>query len=471
MQAFFDFLKHHQIEFVDFRFTDLRGTWHHITYPVTAVDENLLVEGLLFDGSSIAGWCKVNESDMLLKPDFEGELSSVHLDPFASYPTVIVFCDIYHPITAEPYLKDPRQIAKKCIAHLQSTGIADEAMFGPEPEFFMFDGVAFSNNAEKSFYELYSDEFSSQNARNIQGCKQNHGYRPGPKGGYLPTQPVDSAQDIRSEMLLKMVEMGLNVEKHHHEVAPAQHELGIAYNTLLKIADETQIYKYVVRNVANLYGKTATFMPKPLFGDNGSGMHVHQSLWKKDKPLFAGDSYAGLSEIALFYIGGILKHAKSLNAFTNPTTNSYKRLVPGYEAPVICTYSAQNRSAACRIPISHNPKAKRVEVRFPDGTANPYLAFSAMVLAGIDGIKNRIHPGEAQNIDLFAQTRKTKDLPTMSSSLNEALHALENDHDYLTTSGVFSKELIQSHLELKYEECQKLANHPHPVEFDLYYNA
>lgn len=472
MQAFFDFLKHHQVEFVDFRFTDLRGTWHHITYPTSAVNEELCSYGLLFDGSSIAGWCAINESDMLLKPDFGHELCNVHLDPFSAYPTAIVICNIHHPLSGEIYTKDPRQVAKKSIEYLQSTGLADEAFFGPEAEFFLFDGITFQSRSEKTSYEIYSDEFPSQNGASLgQNRQQNHGCRPSSKGGYFPVQPLDSAQDIRSEMLLKMTEMGLRVEKHHHEVAPAQHELGIVYNSLIKIADELQIYKYVVRNVARLYGKTATFMPKPVFGDNGSGMHVHQSLWKGSEALFSGKGYAGLSDTALFYIGGILKHAKSLNAFTNPTTNSYKRLVPGYEAPVICAYSAQNRSAACRIPIVHSPKAKRVEVRFPDPTANPYLAFSAMLLAGIDGIQNRIHPGEAQDVDLFEEKDIAKQLPTVCGSLKEALQALENDHEYLTKSGAFSKELIESHLEMKWKEFYRLAHHPHPLEFELYYNS
>ena len=472
MRAFFDFLKHHQVEFVDFRFTDLRGTWHHITYPTSAVDDDLCTNGLLFDGSSIAGWCAINESDMLLKPDFGCDLDNVRLDPFSSYPTAIVICDVHHPQSGEPYAKDPRQIAKKCMKYLQSTGLADEAFFGPEAEFFIFDGVAFQTRSEKTSYEIYSDEFPSQNGETHgQGTLKNHGCRPGPKGGYFPVQPLDSAQDIRSEMLLKMAEMGLRVEKHHHEVAPAQHELGVVYNTLIKGADELQVYKYVVRNVARSYGKTATFMPKPIFGDNGSGMHVHQSLWKNSEPLFSGKGYAGLSDTALFYIGGILKHAKSLNAFTNPTTNSYKRLVPGYEAPVICAYSAQNRSAACRIPAVHSPKAKRVEVRFPDPSANPYLAFSAMLLAGIDGIQNRIHPGDAQDIDLFEHKDIAKTLPTVSGCLKESLQALENDHEYLTRSGVFSKELIDSHLEMKWKEFYRMAHHPHPLEFELYYNS
>ena len=465
MQVFFDFLKHHQVEFVDFRFTDLRGTWHHTTYPTSALDDEICTEGLLFDGSSIPGWCAINESDMLLIPDFGVDLSNVRLDPFSSYPTAIVICDVYYPASGEPYAKDPRQVAKKCVRYLQDSAIADQAYFGPEAEFFMFDGVAFQNDPTHSFFQITSDEFTKCNS--VVG----HGNRTAHKGGYFPAQPLDSSNDIRVEMIFKMVEMGLRVEKHHHEVAQAQHELGLVYNDLVRTADEVQVYKYVVKNVARLYGKTATFMAKPIFADNGSGMHVHQSLWKKSENLFAGKDYAGLSETALFYIGGILKHAKSLNAFTNPTTNSYKRLVPGYEAPVICAYSAQNRSAACRIPIVKSPKAKRVEVRFPDPTANSYLAFSAMLLAGLDGIQNRIHPGDAQDVDLFTEKDIAKKLPSVSGSLCEALRALENDNDYLTKSGVFSKELIETHLEMKWQECNKLAMQPHPVEFDLYYNA
>jgi len=471
MQSFFDFLKHHQIEFVDFRFTDLRGTWHHTTYPTSMMDSGICEEGLLFDGSSIPGWCAINQSDMLLMPDFGTDLANVRLDPFASHPTAIVICDVHHPLSGKAYNKDPRHVAKKCLDYLKKSGVATQAFFGPEAEFFVLDGVSFSSHPEHTFYQLYSDEFARRNGVVSTDTLQNHGNRPQTKGGYFPVSPLDSMHDIRAEMLLKMMEMGVKVEKHHHEVAPAQHELGINYNNLLRTADELQIYKYVVKNVARLYGKTATFMAKPLFNDNGSGMHVHQSLWMESQPLFNGNDYAGLSELALFYIGGILKHAKSLNAFTNPTTNSYKRLVPGYEAPVICAYSAQNRSAACRIPMVKSPKAKRVEVRFPDPTANGYLAFSAMLLAGLDGIKNRIHPGEAQDIDLFESKSVAQKLPRVSSSLCEALTALESDHDYLTKPGVFSKDLIETYLEMKWQECDKLAKHPHPIEFDLYYNA
>jgi glutamine synthetase len=468
MKDFFEFLKHHQIEFVDFRFTDLRSIWHHMTYPVSAVDQELCANGILFDGSSIHGWKAINESDMLLKPDFGNNLENVRIDPFSAYPTAIVICDVFDPKTGEPYNRDPRQIAKKCLAYLKELGIADEVYFGPEPEFFLFDGVSYQAKSYNTGYEIHSDEFTCQNGSKT---PQNHGCRPPHKGGYFPVQPLDSAQDIRCEMLHKLTEMGVKVEKHHHEVAPAQHELGVAYNSLLASADDVQIYKYVVRNTARVYGKTATFMAKPVFGDNGSGMHVHQSLWKNGNTLFSGNSYAGLSETALYYIGGILKHAKSLNAFTNPTTNSYKRLVPGFEAPVICAYSAQNRSAACRIPMVNAPKAKRVEVRFPDPSCNPYLAFSAMVMAGLDGIQNKIHPGDAQDIDLFEAKEVAKTLPTVSGSLKEALESLQNDHDYLTKGNVFCKEVIQTHLDMKWAEVYRLAHHPHPLEFELYYNA
>ncbi len=468
LKSFLGYLKENQVQFVDFRFTDLNGTWHHIAYPVSAVEEDLLKGEIFFDGSSIPGWCPINHSDTLLIPDIDADLKNVTLDPFSSHPTAIVICDVYDPVTKKVYTKDPRAVGKRAEVYLTQTGFADKAYFGPEAEFFIFDGVRFGVDGHQSFYEISSDEFPLSNARPLEDG--NHGYRPQKKGGYFPATPLDSLQDMRAEMLLTMVDMGVDVEKHHHEVAPAQHEIGIRFNTLVRCADTMQIYKYVVRNVAHSYGKTATFMPKPIYGDNGSGMHVHQSLWQGKQPAFAGNGYAGLSDIALYYIGGIIKHAKSLNAFTNPTTNSYKRLVPGFEAPVICAYSAQNRSAACRIPLGSSDKSRRVEVRFPDPTANSYLAFSAMLMAGLDGIQKRMHPGDPQTQDLFEEKSVSKKLPTVSGSLRESLLALESDHDYLLEGGVFTKDLIESYSALKWEEVYALEHHPHPIEFIQSYN-
>ncbi len=465
---FFDLIQQTQAKFVDFRFSDLKGIWHHMAFPVSAVDETLLTEGIFFDGSSIAGWCPINESDMVLRPDLTSA-HSICVDPYSAQVSLIVICDVYNPTTKQVYNRDPRSIAKKAEQYMQTSGIADLAYFGPEAEFFIFDSVRFDSGSSESFYHIDSDEFPKSNGK-ISDLN-NHGYRPSVKGGYFPVPPLDSLSDMRAEMLTTMEEMGLVVEKHHHEVAPAQHELGIKYNTLVNSADSLQIYKYVVRNTANTYGKTATFMAKPIYGDNGSGMHVHQSLWNNGKPLFAGNEYAGLSETALFYIGGILKHAKALNAFTNPTTNSYKRLIPGFEAPVICAYSAQNRSAACRIPFASHPNGKRVEIRFPDPTANSYLAFSAMLMAGLDGIKNRIHPGESQDHDLFEDHEAAKNLPTVSGSLRESLVALENNHDFLLQGNVFTKDLLNAYSQLKWQEVYALEHRPHPVEYQLYYNT
>ncbi len=452
-----------QIEYVDFRFTDLKGTWHHMTYPVCQITESFLMEGFFFDGSSIPGWKGIEESDTLLIPDLPENLQTVTTDPFASRPTVIVLCHVVDPITKAPYNRDPRAIAKKAEQFLSASGIADTAYFGPEAEFFIFDKVRFHAGSHASFYELESDEFPQNNA--LPFYEKSHGYRCASKSAYFPVAPLDSMADIRAEMLSTLADMGVLVEKHHHEVAPAQHELGVGCATLVRSADVMQTYKYVVKNVARYYGKTATFMPKPIYGDNGSGMHVHQSLWKGDVPLFAGNGYGGLSDMALYFIGGILAHAKSLNALTNPTTNSYKRLVPGFEAPVICAYSAQNRSAACRIPMGESPKSRRVEVRFPDPTANAYLAFSAMLMAGIDGIQKKIHPKEPQVVDLFFNKDVAKNLPTVSGSLREALTALEQDHEYLLQGDVFTKDVLQAYISLKWEEVYALEHHPHPVEF------
>lgn len=461
---FFDFLEENQAEFVDFRFTDILGMWHHMSFPVAAVTQDLLNEGIYFDGSSIIGWRAIHESDMLLKPDF----NSVFMDPFTTQPTTIIVCDVIDPRTKLPYDRDPRSIAKRAESFMQESGLADRAYFGPEAEFFVFDNVRFDAAPTHSFFELESDEFPHANSRSLE--QGNHGHRPRPKGGYFPVSPLDSLNDLRAEMCTTMAMMGLDVEKHHHEVAPAQHELGFKFGELIETADRLQIYKYVVRNVAHSYGKTATFMPKPIFGENGSGMHVHQSLWLKGNPLFAGEKYNNLSETALYYIGGILHHARTLNAFTNPSTNSYKRLVPGYEAPVILAYSAQNRSAACRIPSSEGPKSKRIEVRFPDPLANGYLAFSAMLMAGLDGIINKIHPGQPSDHNLFEETDVAAKLPTMSSSLHQSIESLEKNHEFLTRGGVFSTDFIQAYCQMKREEIMEYNRTPHPLEFQRYYS-
>ncbi len=457
---FIDSLK--SFDFIDFRFTDILGTWHHITFPVSEVDESLLSEGIAFDGSSLPAWKAVHESDMILKSD----ISRVVTDPFTSHKTAIVLCDVFDPVTQHNYNRDPRSIAKKAEAYLKASGLADVAYFGPEAEFFVFDNVQFQTGSETSFYHLYSEELPCAS-----GKEPNNGYRPSHKGGYMPCAPIDTLHDMRSDMVEAMTSMGLVMEKHHHEVATAQHELGFKFGTLTVMGDALQIYKYVVRNVARDHGRTATFMPKPLFGDNGSGMHVHQSLWRDNAPLFAGNGYAGLSQTALHYIGGILKHAKALNAFTNPTTNSYKRLIPGFEAPVICAYSARNRSASCRIPTAFSDKGRRVEVRFPDPTACGYLAFSALLLAGLDGIKHAIDPGTAADENLFEDTDYAKRFPTVSHSLREALQALEQDYDFLCQGNVFTPDFIQAYCELKWKEIYAFEHAPHPIEFQMYYNT
>lgn len=441
-------------EYIDFRFTDCRGVWHHITFPKSGVTESLLKEGIAFDGSSIPGWQPIHQSDMLLKPEMA---DSYPLDPFYEEPTAIVVCQVHH-VDGSPYSRDPRGVAKRAEAYVASVG-ADTAFFGPEAEFFMFDEVRFDVSATHSEHKLVSNEDPSANVTGGMG----HRYRR--KGGYFPCGVMDESHDIRTAMLKTLESVGVEVEKHHHEVAPSQHELGFKFGTLTSCADHMQMYKYVVRGVAAVYGKTVTFMPKPVYGDNGSGMHVHQSLWFNQKPLFAGNEYAGLSQMALWYIGGILKHAPSLNALTNPTTNSYKRLVPGFEAPVIRAYSAHNRSASCRIPVGSSPASKRVEVRFPDPTANPYLAFAAMLMAGLDGIKNKIDPGSPQDHDLFEDKKRAGRLPSVCGSLREALNALETDHDYLLAGDVFTKDLIEAYIDLKWEEVYAYEQHPHPIEF------
>ena len=460
-------IKDEDVKFLDFRFTDTRGKEQHVSYPAHSIDEDTFSEGVMFDGSSVAGWKGINESDMILMPD----ASTAVLDPFMDDTTLIVRCDIVEPATMQGYERDPRSVAKRAEAYLASTGLADTAFFGPEPEFFILDDVRWGSDISGSFYKIDSDE-SSWNTEKV-FPDGNKGHRPSIKGGYFPVPPVDSLQDIRSAMCLTMEEMGLVTEVHHHEVATAgQCEIGTKFNTLVKKADEVQTLKYVVHNVAHAYGKTATFMPKPLVGDNGSGMHVHQSLAKDGDNLFSGNKYGGLSETALFYIGGIIKHAKALNAFTNPGTNSYKRLVPGFEAPVMLAYSARNRSASIRIPFVSNPKGRRIEVRFPDPSANPYLAFSAMMMAGLDGIKNKIHPGDAMDKDLYdLPPEEDAAIPKVCHALDQALAELDKDRAFLTEGGVFTDDMIDGYIDLKMEEVTRLRMETHPAEFDLYYSV
>jgi len=460
------FIEKEEINFVDLRFTDTLGKEQHITIPASCVDKDLLAEGKMFDGSSIKGWQKINTSDMILMPD----VSTAVVDPFFEDKTLIIRCNIVDPSTMLDYDRDPRSIAKRAESYLKSTGIADEVFFGPEPEFFVFDDVRYSISMQGAFYNLDSEEAAWNSGKEYDDG--NRGHRPRVKGGYFPVPPVDSSQDMRSIMCRILEEMGLIVEAHHHEVATAnQNEISTKFNTLLKKADELQILKYVVQNVAHQFGKTATFMPKPLVGDNGNGMHCHQSLAKNGENIFSGDKYAGLSDLALYYIGGILKHAKALNAFTNPSTNSYRRLVPGFEAPEFLAYSARNRSAGIRIPHVNNPRARRIEVRFPDPTANPYLAFSAMLMAGLDGIKNKILPGEPMDKDLYdLPPEEARDISKVCSSLGEALDALNKDREFLTVGEVFSDSMIDAYIDIKREEIQRVSLVPHPMEFELYYS-
>ena len=462
----FKMIEENNVKYVDFRFTDPRGKWQHTAQSVGTVDEDMLTDGIMFDGSSIAGWKDINESDMTLLPD----CSSAVMDPFAAQEQLILFCDVIEPSTGQPYSRDPRSTARRAQAYLEQTGIGDTAVFGPELEFFVFDDVRFDVTPNKNFYQLNEEEGPYNSGAELEGG--NTGHRPGPKGGYFPVPPVDSMTDLRAEMLTVIEEMGVTTEKHHHEVAPSQHELGIKFNELLKVADWVQIYKYCVHNVAHSYGKTATFMPKPIIGDNGSGMHVHQSIWKDGKPTFAGSGYADLSENCLYYVGGIIKHAKAINAFTNASTNSYKRLIPGFEAPVLLAYSARNRSASCRIPFATSPNGKRVEVRFPDPTANPYFAFAAMLMAGIDGIQNKIHPGDPMDKNLYdLPAEELQGVPTVAHSLREAVEALDADRDFLTQGDVFPNDLIDGYIDLKWEEIYRFEHTPHPVEFQMYYSV
>ena len=460
-------IKENDVKWVDLRFTDSRGKEQHVTYPATDVDDDFFQDGKMFDGSSISGWKGINESDMILMPDDD----SAVIDPFTDVATVNLRCNIVEPTTMQGYDRDPRSIAQRAEEYLKSTGIADTALFGPEPEFFVFDGVKWNSAMNAQSYEIYSEEAAWVAGEDFD--KNNIGHRPRVKGGYFPVPPVDSLHDLRAAMCAAMEQMELRVEVHHHEVATAgQCEIGVGAATLTRKADEVQILKYCIHNVAHAYGKTATFMPKPLIGDNGSGMHVHQSLSKDGKNLFAGDVYGGLSEMALYYIGGIIKHARALNALTNPSTNSYKRLVPGFEAPVMLAYSARNRSASIRIPFVPNPKGRRIETRFPDPAANPYLCFAALLMAGLDGIQNKIHPGEAMDKDLYdLPAEEAKSIPTVAHTLTMALDELEADHEFLLKGDVFSKDMLDAYIELKRQDIERLNMTPHPVEFDMYYSV
>ena len=454
------------VRWLDLRFTDTKGKEQHVSIPAGAVDQEFFEGGKMFDGSSVAGWKGINESDMILMPDDKTAV----LDPFTDDPTVILRCNIVEPATMQGYDRDPRSIAKKAETYLASTGLGDTAFFSPEPEFFVFEDVKWKADMSGASYEINAEEAAWSS--NLDFDDGNTGHRPRVKGGYFPVPPVDSLHDVRAAMCSAMEQMGLDVEVHHHEVGTAgQCEIGVKFNTLVSKADEVQILKYCVLNVAHAYGKTATFMPKPLVGDNGSGMHVHQSIAKGGENTFAGEGYAGLSDAALYYVGGIIKHARALNAFTNASTNSYKRLVPGFEAPVMLAYSARNRSASIRIPYEPSAKGKRIEVRFPDPTANPYLAFAAMLMAGIDGIQNKIHPGDAADKDLYdLPPEEAADIPTVASSLEMALDALEGDKGFLTVGGVFTEDMIDAYIELKREEVEHLNMTTHPVEFDMYYS-
>ena len=458
-------IKDEEIEWVDLRFTDPKGKWQHLTMVASVMGEDEWTDGLMFDGSSIEGWKAINESDMTLMPD----LDAVYTDPFSATPMLIVFCDIVEPGTGEGYTRDPRTTAKRAEAYLASTGIGDTVYVGPEAEFFMFDDVRFNTAYNESYFKLDDVELPTNTGREYESGNLAH--RPRAKGGYFPVAPVDSAVDIRGEMVSTMIEMGLPCDKHHHEVAASQHELGLTFGTLTQTADRMQIYKYVVHQVAHAYGKTATFMPKPIKEDNGSGMHTHFSIWNDGKPSFAGNGYAGLSDMCLYFIGGIIKHAKALNAFTNPSTNSYKRLVPGYEAPVLLAYSSRNRSASCRIPYGTGAKSKRVEVRFPDALANPYLAYAALMMAGLDGIQNRIHPGEAMDKNLYdLPPAELANVPTVCASLREALDSLAADHEFLLRGDVFTKDQIDAYIELKFADVARWEMTPSPVEYDMYYS-
>ncbi|HRO62724.1 type I glutamate--ammonia ligase [Thermomonas sp.] len=458
-------LKTHKIEFVDLRFADMRGVQHHVTFPASIVDASLFEDGRMFDGSSINGWRGIQNSDMVLLPD----PTTAFIDPFTADPTLVLSCDILDPATMQAYTRDPRGVARRAEAYLKASGIADQAFFGPEPEFFIFDSVRFANEMGHTFYQIDSEEAHWNSARDYAGG--NSGYRPMVKGGYFPVAPLDSLHDLRAEMCKTLGKVGIEVEVHHHEVANAgQCEIGTRFNTLVKKGDDLLAMKYIIKNVAHRSGKTATFMPKPIVGDNGSGMHVHMSLAKGGVNLFSGDGYGGLSQTALWYIGGIFKHARAINAFANSTTNSYKRLVPGFEAPVMLAYSASNRSASCRIPYVSNPKARRIEIRFPDPMNSGYLIFAALLMAGLDGIKNRIDPGAASDKDLYdLPPEEEKNYPTVCHSLDQALEALDADRDFLKAGGVFSDDFIDAYIALKMKEVTAFRAATHPLEYQLYY--
>jgi len=460
-------IEEHDVKWVDLRFTDFHGKEHHITVPVKDMGDEFFEEGKMFDGSSISGWKGIDDSDMILKPD---DSASV-IDPFTEESTVIVRCDIVEPATGQGYDRDPRSVGRRAEEYLKSTGIADSALFGPEPEFFVFDEVHFKADMSGCSYSITSEEAAWSSDRKLENG--NTGHRPRVKGGYFPVPPVDSLHDIRGQMCNAMEAMGLYIEVHHHEVSTAgQCEIGVGANSLVAKADEVQVLKYCVHNVAHAFGKTSTFMPKPVVGDNGSGMHVHQSLSKDGVNIFSGDAYAGMSETALYYIGGIIKHAKALNAICNPSTNSYKRLVPGFEAPVMLAYSARNRSASIRIPYVTSPKARRIETRFPDPAANPYLCFAALMMAGLDGIQNKIHPGESADKDLYdLPPEEAAEIPVVAASLQEALDALKSDREFLTKGGVFSDEMLDAYTELKQAEVDRINMTTHPLEFDMYYSV
>lgn len=466
IKKFFDLISANDVKYVDFRFTDPKGKLQHTSYDVRQVDEDAVKSGVMIDGSSISGWKEIDESDMIIMPD----LATAFIDPFTIRSTVCVFCDVIEPQTGKPYGRDPRSTAQRAEDYLSKTGIGDTAYFGPEPEFFIFDDVRFSAGMSGAFYKVDSREGAYNSGTGYE--EGNMGHRPKVKGGYFPVSPVDSFNEIRVEMLERLEDVGITPVLHHHEVAPSQGELGIMFSTLKKTADNIQSYKYVVHNVADEYGKSATFMPKPIAGDNGSGMHCHQSIWKDGKNIFAGNKYAGLSQECLWYIGGIIKHAKAINAFSNPTTNSYKRLVPGFEAPVHLAYSSLNRSASIRIPHVHSPKGKRIECRFPDPAANPYYACAAMLMAGLDGIKSKIDPGEAEDKNLYALSdTQLKGIPRVARSLHEALEALDSDRKFLTIGGVFTDDQIDSYIKLKMEEVTEWEASPHPIEFVNYFSV
>jgi glutamine synthetase len=462
----FELIKNNNIKFIDFRFTDYRGKWLHISHCADAVGEEELQKGVAFDGSSVPAWKEINESDMILMP----QLDSAFIDPFAVHSTLVLICDVIEPKTSQGYERDPRHTAKLAEEYLRSTGIGDAAYFGPEPEFFVFDDVKFKTESSGCFYQIDSQEGPYNNARSYE--TGNMGHRSAIKGAYFDLAPLDSGSDTRAEMIEILRDVGITPVLHHHEVANSQFEIGFKYSSLTQTADNVQKFKYIIQNVCQSYGKTATFMPKPIYGDNGSGMHVHQSIWKNGQPLFLGNGEAGLSEMAIYYIGGIIKHAKAINAFTNPSTNSYKRLVPGFEAPVLLAYSSKNRSASIRIPHVTNEKARRIEARFPDPSANPYLAFTAMLMAGLDGIENKIHPGKADNRDLYELSAKElKKIPAVARNLREALTALDKDRAFLKKGNVFTDDQINAYINLKLKEVEQYEQVPHPIEFEMYYNS